>query len=64
MPTISVEGMSCEHCEQTVEDAVREIPGVTRVTADEAAQQVDIDGDADIDAVLQAIEDAGYTAHA
>jgi copper chaperone CopZ len=64
MPTITVEGMSCEHCEQTVEDAVSAVSGVTNVTADESAQAVDIDGDADIDAVLQAIEDAGYTAHA
>lgn len=64
MPTITVEGMSCEHCEQTVEDAVRDLSGVNSVTADETNQTVDIDGEADLDAVVQAIEDAGYTAQA
>ncbi|WP_338730053.1 heavy metal-associated domain-containing protein [Haladaptatus sp. DJG-WS-42] len=62
--TITVEGMSCGHCEQTVEKALREVSGVTDATADREAEQASIDGDADVSALVQAVEDAGYTAHA
>jgi len=44
MPTITVEGMSCEHCEQTVEATVSAVSGITTTTADETAQQVEIFG--------------------
>jgi copper ion binding protein len=64
MTTITVEGMSCEHCEQTVEEAVREVSGVSGATADRETQRVDIEGDPDVDDVVDAVEDAGYTAHA
>lgn len=64
MTTTTVEGMSCDHCEQTVEEAVRAVAGITTVTADSEAQQVEIGGDAALEDVVQAIEDAGYDAHA
>jgi copper chaperone len=60
--TIAVEDMSCAHCEQTVEDALRDVSGVTEVTADREAKQVRVDGDADTKELVQAIENAGYTA--
>ena len=62
--TITVEGMTCGHCEQTVEDALREVSGVTDVTADREAEQASVDGDADVTALVQAVEEAGYTASA
>ncbi|WP_255153098.1 heavy-metal-associated domain-containing protein [Halorarius halobius] len=62
--TITVEGMSCGHCEQTVEDALRDVSGVTEVTADREAEQASVDGDADVTALIQAVEEAGFTAHA
>ena len=62
--TITVEGMTCGHCEQTVEEALREVSGVTDATADREAKQASVDGDADTTALVQAVEDAGYTAHA
>jgi len=65
MPTIiTVEGMTCGHCEQTVEDALREVSGVTDATADREADQASVVGDADVTALLQAVEDAGYAAQA
>jgi len=57
-------GMTCGHCEQTVEDALREVSGVTDATADREAEQASVDGDANVTTLVQAIEDAGYTAHA
>ena len=62
--TIAVAGMSCGHCEQTVEEALRGVAGVTDATADHETGEASIDGDADITALVQAVEDAGYTAHA
>jgi copper chaperone CopZ len=64
MTTLTVEGMSCGHCEQTVEEALREVNGVTDASADHEARQASIDGDADVTALVQAVEDAGYTAKA
>jgi len=64
MPTITVEGMSCSHCEQTVEEALREVPGVTGVTVDREREQASVDGEADVTALVEAVEGAGYTAHA
>lgn len=62
--TISVEGMSCDHCEQTVEEALRDLSGVTDVTVDRENERARINGDADTTSLVQAVEDAGYTAHA
>lgn len=62
--TITVEGMTCGHCEQTVEEALRDVSGVTDVTADREDERARIDGDADVTALVRAAEDVGYTAHA
>ena len=62
--SISVEGMSCEHCEQTVEEALRSVEGVTDASADRDTAQATVEGDADTAALVSAVEDAGYTATA
>lgn len=62
--TISVAGMACGHCEQTVEEALRSVSGVTDATADREAERANVDGAADVSALVEAVEDAGYTAHA
>ncbi|MFC6987785.1 heavy-metal-associated domain-containing protein [Haloplanus sp. GCM10025708] len=62
--TITVEGMSCGHCEQTVEEALEEVSGVTAVTVDRESEQASVDGEAGVTALVEAVEDAGYTAHA
>lgn len=64
MPTITVGGMSCAHCERTVEEALREVSGVGDVTVDREAEHAVIEGDADVAALVRAVEDAGYEAHA
>ena len=60
--TITVEGMSCEHCEQTVEEALQGISGVSDVRADHEAENATIEGDPDSDAIVRAVEDTGYEA--
>ena len=61
---ITVEGMSCGHCEATVEDALRNVGGVADATADRKTERASIEGDADIQDLIRAVEDAGYTASA
>ncbi|MBX0305783.1 heavy-metal-associated domain-containing protein [Haloarcula sp. S1CR25-12] len=62
--TITVEGMTCGHCEQTVEDALADVSGVTGATADRDAEQATVEGDTEVSSLVEAVEDAGYTAHA
>lgn len=62
--TLTVEGMSCGHCEQSVEDALRGVDGVTDASADNESNNVTVEGDADVDSLVAAVEDAGYSASA
>lgn len=62
--TYTVTGMSCGGCEQTVEDALSDLHGVTDVTADNETDTVTIDGDYDENTALHTIEDAGYSVEA
>ena len=62
--TITVEGMSCEGCEEAVETALGAVPGVTGARADRERSVAEVDGDADPAALVAAVEDAGYEASA
>ncbi|WP_254521625.1 heavy-metal-associated domain-containing protein [Natrinema caseinilyticum] len=62
--TITVEGMSCEHCEQAVEDALEDVDGVTSAEADRETERAVVDGDADPQALVGAVDEAGYDAAA
>ncbi|WP_313691835.1 heavy-metal-associated domain-containing protein [Halorarum halobium] len=62
--TITVEGMSCGGCERTVEDALADVPGVEAVSVDRTTDSAAVEGDADADSLVNAVEDAGYEAHA
>lgn len=58
--TLTVEGMSCGHCEQTVEEAIATLAGVQGVEADRDAEQVSVDGDVSTEQLVAAVTDAGY----
>lgn len=62
--TISVEGMHCEHCEQTIEDALQGVAGVSDVHVDRENEAATVEGEPDENDLVRAVEDAGYTAHA
>lgn len=62
--TITVEGMSCEHCEQTVEEALEGVSGVTDVSVDREAETATVEGDADTESLVTAVDEAGYEASA
>lgn len=58
--TITVTGMSCEHCEESVEDALSAVPGVTSVEANNNQDSVTVEGTADTDDIVEAVREAGY----
>ena len=62
--TLTVEGMSCGHCEQTVEEAIKALTGVKGAEADRDAGQVSVDGDVNTEQLIATVEDAGYEAKA
>ncbi|WP_181686273.1 heavy-metal-associated domain-containing protein [Halorhabdus salina] len=62
--TITVTGMSCGHCEQSVVEALEALDGITTATADHEAEEATVEGEADPDALVAAVEDAGYEATA
>jgi len=61
---ITVEGTSCGHCEETVAAALDAVDGVVGVTADRETARATVRRDADAAALVRAVEDAGYAAHA
>lgn len=62
---LRVEGMSCQHCVQTVERALLQTPGVTAATVDlggaEAVVRYD-PGQVEADELLALVEEIGYGA--
>ncbi|MFC7215080.1 heavy-metal-associated domain-containing protein [Saliphagus sp. GCM10025334] len=62
--TITVTGMSCGGCEDTVESALEDVDGVVEASADNESDAVTVEGDANVDALVEAIQNAGYDASA
>lgn len=61
--TLAVNGMSCGHCEQTVENGLQGLPGVDKVKADHEGNKVEIfyKGEKpDLEAVRKKIVELGY----
>ncbi|BBB90261.1 MAG TPA: copper ion binding protein [Methylomusa anaerophila] len=61
---IPVEGMSCGHCKNAVEKAVRALPGVTQAEVDLAAKTLTAEFDSNrtsLTKIKAAIEEEGYT---
>lgn len=62
--TYQVTGMTCGHCEGAVTSEVTAIPGVTRVEVSAATGRLVVVGTQPVadDAVLAAVDEAGYAA--
>ncbi len=63
---ITVEGMTCEHCESRTEGAAVGVAGVKKATADHTKNQVSLvlktPDETVIDSVVAAINESGYSA--
>lgn len=59
--TMTVEGMSCNHCVMAVTKALKELKGVSNVDVDLDSKKVEVIGENLVDEKLkEAIEEAGY----
>lgn len=60
--TYTVQGMTCGHCVQSVTEEVSKIAGVSDVQVDLGSGRVVISSDEPVtdDAVVEAVEEAGY----
>lgn len=62
METYQVTGMSCAACSARVERAVKKIPGVTSCAVNLLTGSMGVEGSASPDAIIAAVEAAGYGA--
>lgn len=58
--TVSVPEISCEHCKQSIEREVALLDGVAHVEVDIGDKQVTVEGSPARDAIVAAIDRAGY----
>ena len=60
--TYTVNGMTCEHCVNSVREEVGGLAGVTAVDIDLGSGRLDVTADSPVsdDAVRAAVEEAGY----
>ena len=59
-----ITGMTCAACSARVEKAVSAVPGVSRYTVNLLTNSLQVEGSATVDAVVAAVEKAGYGAYA
>lgn len=59
---LTVSGMTCGHCEQAVERALKGVPGVQAVRVDLQGGTATVRGEADPQALMAAVTDEGYGA--
>lgn len=62
MKQYTVTGMSCAACQSRVEKAVGKVPGVTSCSVSLLTNSLGVEGSAATEAVIKAVEDAGYGA--
>jgi len=61
---LAVEGMSCASCVGRVERALKAVPGVAQAAVNLATERATVRGVAGVDALIAAIDKAGYAARA
>jgi len=59
--SVGIQGMTCASCSARVERVLKQVPGVTDATVNLATETATVSGEADLAAVRQAIEKAGFS---
>ena len=65
MIKLKVTGMTCEHCENAVSQALSGVAGVeTVVTVDREREEAVVEGSPDMGSLIAAVKEEGYEAEA
>ncbi len=59
--TYIIEGMSCNHCAMTVQNAIEKVKGVLEVKVDAGSKKAEIKGNFSTKEIASAVKSAGYT---
>ena len=62
MHKLNISGMTCSHCEKAVANALKSVPGSENVNVDLAGGNATVEGPADVQTLIQAVENEGYSA--
>ena len=63
MDQYTITGMSCAACSARVEKAVLQVPGVSKCSVNLLTNSMGVEGSAQAQAIISAVEKAGYGAH-
>lgn len=56
-----VPDMTCKHCQMTIENSLKKLPGIENVVISLANKTVSVDGEVDKNTIIKQIEGIGYT---
>ncbi|TFU26060.1 CopZ family metallochaperone [Thermus tengchongensis] len=62
MVKLRVEGMTCNHCAMAVQKALQKVPGVEKAEVSLERAEALVEGQADLEALIRAVEEEGYRA--
>ena len=62
MTQLTITGMTCAHCQTAVKSALESVGGVRRAEVDLARGTAKVEGDADTNKLVAAVEEEGYGA--
>ncbi len=62
MLRLKVEGMTCNHCVMAVQRALMKVPGVEKAEVSLERAEALVEGKADPEALIRAVEEEGYRA--
>lgn len=62
--TLDIEGMTCGHCVYAVTKALQAVAGVENVFVNLGTRQAHVEGNAELSALIRAVEEEGYKAQA
>ena len=62
--TLQIEGMTCGHCLNAVNQALHGVPGAEVKTVQMGRAEVEVPGQPAVDALIAAVAEAGYRATA
>lgn len=62
MTQLEITGMTCDHCQRAVKSALESVEGVQSASVDLDKGMAHVEGNAELEALVAAVEEEGYQA--